>query len=236
MGIRRKYNQPYVSLTIDNDESKENLLTASLMKELANEIKAASVDSELRYLILCGRDDFFCYGGSLGNRSSMSTKELEDFADALIEVHTALAQCNKITIAAINGKVGGGGFSLVEVCDLAVARKSTTFCLPEVINGRVPMISINAVFDHMTRKQCMELALYGTEITSEQALQMGLINQITENDMESAIKDLTAPLDRVSMEDFKYFKQYYNNLFGKAMDDKFESGKGYLISMLGGTR
>lgn len=232
MEVIKETAYPFIYLKLNGDNEEKNLLTITMMDALIHEIESSMVDEKCRYIVILGGKRYFCFGGSLGDYKEMEYNQVELFADTLIKLHIVLANCEKITIAGIEGLVGGAGFSLVEVCDFAIAIDVAEFCLPEIENGRVPMISLNSIRKHFTRKQCMEMSLLGDRLSSRQAKEYGLINVVTSDNIRNTVEEFAHTLDKISMTDFRLFKRYYNILEGKSINEQFFCGKELLISLL----
>lgn len=85
----------------------------------------------------------------------------------------------KPVIAAINGQAMGGGFELALACDLVVAADSATFGLTE---PRVGLAALGGGIQRLIReigsKRAMAMLLTARKITAQQALDLGLVNEI----------------------------------------------------------
>ncbi|MGQ9779823.1 MAG: enoyl-CoA hydratase/isomerase family protein [Bacillota bacterium] len=159
-----------------------NRLNLSCLKELTAAFRAAEEAPEARAVVLTGGGENFSEGGDLGDFRRESPAEIRRFGAALVALHRAITESAKPVIAAVRGAANGGGLSLVEACDLAVATRDATFALPEIGSGLAPMISLAGPARLLPRKGVMEMALLGAPITAQRALEIGLINWICEGD------------------------------------------------------
>lgn len=95
----------------------------------------------------------------------------------------------KPLIAAVNGLALGGGFECALACDIIVAVETASFGLPEPTVG---MIAGAGGVHYLPRAipyhQAMGMMLTARRISAQQALQMGLVNQVVplENLMSTA--------------------------------------------------
>ncbi|MBK4998768.1 enoyl-CoA hydratase [Pseudomonas sp. S31] len=94
---------------------------------------------------------------------------------------TARFDLNKPVIAAVNGVALGGGFEIALACDLIVASSTATFALPE------PKVGLAALAGGLLRlpqqvglKQAMGMILTGRTVKADEALELGLVNQVVE--------------------------------------------------------
>jgi trans-feruloyl-CoA hydratase/vanillin synthase len=83
------------------------------------------------------------------------------------------------TIAAVNGFCIGGGFCVLNSCDLALASDRARFSLSEINFGAIPGGgAMRAVLDMMPLKNAMYLILTGKPIDAEEACRNGLVNRV----------------------------------------------------------
>lgn len=85
----------------------------------------------------------------------------------------------KPVIAAVNGQAMGGGFELALACDVVVAADSATFGLTE---PRIGLAALGGGIQRLIReigsKRAMAMLLTARKITAQQALDLGLVNEI----------------------------------------------------------
>lgn len=155
----------------------ENRVDTAMLKEL--EIIISKIEAE-GYLsaIITGYGGNFCLGGDLGRLTAMSYSEIESFGRTFTDTLLHITKCRIILIAAVNGPTVGGGVSLVEACDLAVASDTATFAIPEINGGMPPVISYTGMLRAVGRKKANEHALLCTSLTADEAVANGLVNRI----------------------------------------------------------
>jgi len=159
---------------------QKSRFSTSELRELARALEEG-VSQGMRVAILSGSGDVFCLGGDLGNYPEKSSREIREFGNALIDLHLTITRVPIPVIAAVNGPALGGGLSLVEACDLAVAGESARFGVPEIVGGLAPMISLVGVHRLARRKLAMELSFFGNEISAEEALRRGMVNRVVKD-------------------------------------------------------
>ena len=86
---------------------------------------------------------------------------------------------DQISIAAVNGFAVGGGVSLAMACDFRIAASGARMWLPEVRLG-VPYMwgSITRLINLVGMAKAKELVMTCDELTAEEALKEGLVNQV----------------------------------------------------------
>ncbi|CCK74751.1 Enoyl-CoA hydratase [Oleispira antarctica RB-8] len=153
---------------------------------MVNELMAVmeKVEQEnYRVLIISGGNGNFCAGGDIKDMQSAGADK-----KALIELNRAfghmITKANHLpcaVICALEGAVLGGGFGLACVSDLAIAVEKTQFGLPETSLGIIPAQIAPFVVQRIGLTQTRRLALFGNRIKAQEALNLGLIHQVVEN-------------------------------------------------------
>src|SRR5690554_2929830 len=123
----------HVALVTLNRVAKRNAVNGAVTRGLAAAVERVEADPQLRVAILAASGDVFCAGADLAEMAAGRVDELSTpdggFAGFV------RAPRRKPWIAAVAGKVFGGGFELVLACDLCVAGGAAEFGLPEVKRG-----------------------------------------------------------------------------------------------------
>jgi enoyl-CoA hydratase len=90
---------------------------------------------------------------------------------------------DQITIAAINGFAVGGGLSLAMACDFRIAASGARLWIPEVRLG-IPYMwgSISRLINLVGMAKAKELVMTCDEVTAEESLTLGLVNQVVPAD------------------------------------------------------
>ena len=100
-------------------------------------------------------------------------------------------------IAAVEGYALAGGFELALSCDLIVAADNARFGIPEVKRGLAAAAGgLMRLPKQLPYRLAMELALTGDFLEASKALDLGLINAVTE--AGSALKGAQALAERIA--------------------------------------
>lgn len=167
------------TLTLNRPE-KRNAISFELIDDLLRAL-AEVARSEAIILILTGAGKAFCSGMDLDNLKSLLGRTPEqNFQDSetMVRMFRALYEFPKITIAAVNGAAIAGGTGLALLCDFTLAVPDAKFGYTEVKIGFVPAIVSTFLMRQIPEKQARDLLLTGRIFAAEEALKLGLINEI----------------------------------------------------------
>jgi cyclohexa-1,5-dienecarbonyl-CoA hydratase len=81
-------------------------------------------------------------------------------------------------LAVVDGVASGAGAELAAFCDLVIATEHAQFCQPEIRLGVFPPLGAVIYPRVLGPRRAMEFLLTGDPIDAQQALMMGLVNQV----------------------------------------------------------
>ena len=203
-----------ISLTVQNSvcnikiESplEKNKLNFQVIFELMDALRSAS--ESVRVFVIRGKKDYFCGGGTVGDFRKMSGIEISEFGEALGNLLLEMKQCHQPIVACVEGHAHGGGLSIVEACDIAIASETASFAIPEINGGFCPAIALASVCQILGQKKASEMALLGTEISAERAEELGIITQAVNSDqLEVQLKAVVEKLKNSNPTALKVTKQ-----------------------------
>jgi enoyl-CoA hydratase/carnithine racemase len=138
----------------------------------------ATLHGEARAIVLTGTGKAFCAGMDLKEREQDRAAGIEGAGDEWIAVNMAIRAHPAIFIAAVNGLALGGGATLINVCDLAVASPEASIGCPEMGFATYPGMAGPAIqLSGVTRKQAAWLVLTTNRIDGATAERWGMVNE-----------------------------------------------------------
>ncbi|HPC73638.1 MAG TPA: enoyl-CoA hydratase-related protein [Syntrophales bacterium] len=166
-------------LTINRPEAL-NALNTEVNLKLIQRLDQAEADNEVRVIILKGAGDkAFIAGGDIKEMIHKNAMEARDYALAAKRVIDRIWNLKKPVIAAIQGLCLGGGLEYAMACDLRTASEKARFGQPEINIGIMPG---SAGTQRLSRligvTKAKQLCFTGDMIEAEEALALGLINEI----------------------------------------------------------
>jgi enoyl-CoA hydratase/carnithine racemase len=166
-----------------------NSLHRPAHEELTRVFDDFAGDSDAWIAVITGTGErAFCAGSDLKYMSATGDGYIPDKGFAGLTNRLDLA---KPVIAKVNGVAVGGGFETVLAADLVVAADHARFGFPE---PRVGLTAIGGGGLHrlarqIPLKQAMHLLLTGRILEAEEALAMGLINEVVPTDQLTTATD-----------------------------------------------
>jgi methylglutaconyl-CoA hydratase len=215
-----------VAIITLNRPEKRNAISFELIDDLLRALDAVA-KSDAIVLIVTGAGKAFCSGMDLDNLKSLlgrsPEQNLED-SRTMVKLFRALYEFPKVTIAAVNGAAIAGGTGVALLCDFTLAVPDAKFGYTEVRIGFVPAIVSTFLLRQIGEKQARDLLLTGRLFGAEEALRLGLVNEIVapENLMTRA-RALAAMLLENSPASLHATKQLLNNHARVEIDAQIEA-------------
>ena len=167
-------------ITLSRPEVR-NAFNDAVIQELKAAFEAVGERDDVRAVVLAAVGPAFCAGADLNwmRRMADYTRE-ENVADAgqLAAMLTAIYECPKPTIAAVQGDVFAGGMGLVAACDMAVSVDSATYCLSEVKLGLIPATISPYVIRAMGARASHRYFLTAERFSAQEAHRIGFVHEL----------------------------------------------------------
>jgi enoyl-CoA hydratase len=165
-----------------NRPDKLNALNIETIGEIGKAVRAAEHDPAVSGMIITGSGPkAFVAGADISEFADYSVQEAIQLSKHGHDVFNHIEQCIKPVIAAVNGFALGGGCELAMACHLRLASSNAKFGQPEVKLGLIPGYGGTQRLPQLIGKgKATELLMTGGMIDAQQALQLGLVNYVTE--------------------------------------------------------
>jgi enoyl-CoA hydratase/carnithine racemase len=183
---------PVLTLTLNRPEAL-NAISPALEQELHTALDEADADPELRAVILTGAGRAFSAGYDMAPSPERPQSSLDPAGRPIGEYLKSwwdndtegvqklmhLWHIGKPIIAAVNGWAMGGGFWYAMACDITIAAEQAVFAQPEVrhISNTTFLFAALAGW-----KAAHRYALTGDHIDAQEALRLGIVNEVVPHD------------------------------------------------------
>lgn len=173
---------------LEVDNPPVNPLSSGVRVGLVENIKKANEDSDVKGLILKGAGNAFIAGADISEFGQKM--EGPDLHSALRDLEFS----EKPVLAAINGPALGGGLETALCCNYRISTNVSILGLPEVNLGLLPGAGGTQRLPRVIGPaQALKMMITGSPINAKRALELGVIDEISENDL---IEDAIAFLSR----------------------------------------
>jgi methylglutaconyl-CoA hydratase len=165
-----------------NRPGRRNAMTPEMQGELIASMEEA-VSGDCRVVVFAGAGEAFCAGLDLSALQGMNDRSAEEHtkdATRVARLFRTLYELPKPTIAMVQGPAIAGGTGLATMCDFTLAAPGAKFGYTEVKIGFVPAVVSAFLTLQIGEKQARDLLLTGRLFSSEEALRLGLVNEVVE--------------------------------------------------------
>ncbi len=155
-----------------------NALSLDLLGELRDALQEAAAADDVRAVLLTGAGRGFSAGADLA--STPVDGNFEDLIETYYNpVVRAIATMPKPVIAGVNGVAAGAGMSLALACDTRLLSSAAAFAVGFTGIGLVMDASASYFLPRLVgRGRAFELTYTGRKVGAEEALNLGLAEQI----------------------------------------------------------
>ncbi len=166
-----------------NRPEQLNALSADVLKQLQHIFQEAKKDKLIKAILLTGEGKGFCAGADIRELVALNAQTGFTFAQFGQQVFSELENLGKPSLAAIHGFAFGGGCELAMAASLRIAATNTVFGQPEIKLGVIPGFGGTQRLSRLIGKgRALDICLTGRRFKAEEALQWGMINEITSAD------------------------------------------------------
>ncbi|MEW6255628.1 MAG: enoyl-CoA hydratase-related protein [Pseudomonadota bacterium] len=169
---RIRFNRPHVL----------NAINEPAILAFKNAVERIAASDGVRVVILSGEGKGFLAGGDVGRFHEAGEQAAEVVASIIGPFHSALRTLTSLdqpVIAALHGAVAGAGLSMALAADLAIAAEDAKFTLAYTRIGTSPDGGASWALPRVVGlRKAMELALLSDVIGADEALRIGLVNEV----------------------------------------------------------
>ena len=171
-----------------NRPEARNALTPEMWRDITTAVQAADQDESVRVIILGSKGGKALAGGA-DIRELHDRYYMEQMRAAATKALKDLEDIYKPVICAVNGYALGGGCELAMACDIRIATKRSKFGQPETGLGFIPGAGGTQRLSRLVGLgKAKELIFTGRIIGAEEAMRIGLVNEVTEDSEEALME------------------------------------------------
>ena len=163
-------------LTLSRPE-RGNAVSLAMAESLAT--LPSLLPAGCRALVVTGRGKAFCTGRDLVESKRHTPEQASRYMDGLLGSVLGIKRLPIPSVAAINGAAFGTGLEIAMACDLRVANRAATLCLPECSLGLFPGAAGTVLLSRLIGPaRAKELIFTSRRFSGEEAVQWGVAQQV----------------------------------------------------------
>ncbi len=186
--IRVEKSGPLAWLTLNRPQAR-NSMTLAFFRELPHIMAGLDRDDSIRAVIIKAEGRSFTAGMDLADlaeiisdKSASARERLRRLILEFQESISAVERCRKPVIAAVHSHCIGGGVDLTSACDIRLAAEDAVFAIRET---RMAIIADLGTLQRLPtligQGRTRELALTGRDFSAAEALEMGFVSRICQD-------------------------------------------------------
>lgn len=230
--IRTETRDRIARIELDRAD-KKNAITADMYQAMADALRAAEADPQVRVVLIHGKPDCFTAGNDL---KDFLQKPPSGGESPVFQFLHAISTAGKPLVAAVAGPAVGIGTTMLLHCDFVYAAPSARFQMPFVPLGLVPEAASSLLLPMVAGYQrAAELLLLGKPFTAEKALAAGIVTEIVregkliEHALETAAALAGLPPSSLRLTK-ELMKSRYASTIAEAMKSEGEKFRAQLAS------
>ena len=227
-----------------NRPDKLNAWTRNMEQEVRRAMQQAAADDQVRVVVLTGAGRGFCAGADMSLLQDVVERRVHPLPETPAEAaapngdgaradfqrqYSYFPAIPKPVLAAINGPAVGLGLIIAMYCDLRFASEEARFGTAFARRGLIAEYGLAWLLPHIVgHANAMDLLLSARMIGAQEALRMGLVNQVlpAANFLDGVYAYANELAEKVSPRSMKVIKrQVYEAMFqtlGQALDTATE--------------
>ena len=187
-------------LTLDRPEAL-NALSFQIIRDIGAAFDEVAGWSDVRALLITGAGEkSFCAGADIKELRHRRLIDQKRGAELGQGVFAKLDTLPVASVALVKGYAFGGGAELAMACTFRLASPNAVFGLPEIKLGLIPGYGGTQRLPRLVGEaRALEIILTGRNVKAEEAVRIGLINEMVEGDLLEAGLAFAARFTRFSL-------------------------------------
>lgn len=162
------------------DRPKVNALSIELLRQL-EAAAVALTDDPPGAVVVTGGDRVFAAGADISEFGGPA--EARTVGERFLTALRAVDRIPRVVLASVAGYALGGGCEVALACDLRIASEKAVFGQPEILLGIIPGGGGTQRLARLVGPaRAKDLILTGRQVGAEEALAMGLVDEVVSHD------------------------------------------------------
>jgi 2-(1,2-epoxy-1,2-dihydrophenyl)acetyl-CoA isomerase len=214
-----------VAKIILNRPEKFNSFNREMALQMQDALDKAAADKSIRAVYITGEGKAFCAGQDLSEAIDPSGPGIRKIVDEHYNpVIRKIRNLEKPVVCGVNGVAAGAGANIALACDVVIAASSASFLQAFSKIGLVPDSSGTFILPRLIGwNRASALMMLGDKVSASDALQMGMIYKVVDDDKLQEIAMSTAlTLASMPTKGIALTKKLLNESFQNTLDTQLE--------------
>ncbi len=214
-----------------NNPKRHNAMTLGMWESLGQQMQALERTKDTRVVVLSGSgEQAFVAGSDISQFAEQRSnpESIERYNRISSGAEFAVYQCPLPTIASVRGFCLGGGLGLAISCDIRICSEDASFAIPA---GKLGLgygyKGVEKLVDRIGPGAAAELFYTGRRFNADEALSMGLVNQVVAvGELDDTVEQMASRIASqapLSLQAFKQALLSYRERPGTQNLDKVEA-------------
>ena len=175
-----------------------NVLNIAMMREISAALNECALATDLAAIVFDAAADTRAFSAGVAVEEH-APETIFQMLESFHSIFRLLAQISRPAIAIVDGPALGGGCELVAACDIVIAGERARFGQPEIKLGVFPPVAAILLPRIIGEKRARELIFTGEMIDANEAMRLGLVNQVAPStELERVTQGILAGLRGLS--------------------------------------
>ncbi len=189
----------HVARVTINRPERRNAVSFAAWQSLAASFENLDADPGVRVVVLTGAGDrAFCAGNDISEfAEKRSTPDQIEIYDAVTtHAFEVIRRIEKPLVARVQGSAVGGGFELMQLCDLRIAGAGARFAMtPARLGLGYTLDDVQSLVDRIGAAAAREMLFTGRLFDAAEAERMGFVNRVVPDaELDAAVDACTAEI------------------------------------------
>jgi cyclohexa-1,5-dienecarbonyl-CoA hydratase len=216
-------------LRLTLDRPKGNILDREMVDALRTELDSVSRWAPVRAVLLHGGGKHFSFGASVEEHQPDTVNAMLPEFHALFR---DLADCGKVLLAAVSGQCLGGGLELASFCQRVFASPGAKLGQPEIKLGVIAPVASVVLPLRLGQAHADDLLLTGRIVGAEEALRMGLVDELHDDPLAAALAWHRTHIQPLSAAALRHAVRAARTGFRRALRDLDDVERLYLSDLM----
>lgn len=189
----------HAARVIINRPNRRNALSFAAWQSLAAAFDNLAADPEVRVVVLTGAGErAFCAGNDISEfaEKRSTPEQVEAYDQVISHAYEVIGGIDKPLIARVRGYAVGGGFELMQLCDLQIVSAGARFAMtPARLGLGYKLDDVQLLVDRIGPRAAREMLFTGRLFDAAEAERMGFVTRVVpDEDLDAAVDSCAAEI------------------------------------------